>query len=91
MPNAAASHLVISGAMVMGYFVAALLFLRFWRGTRDRLFAIFALSFALLGVQRLLLVFTTRAIEEQVPFYLLRLFAFLLILWAIIDKNRKPA
>jgi hypothetical protein len=82
---------VLSGAIMMGYFVAGLLFLRFFRSTRDRLFAIFAGSFFLLGVQRLLLTFTTRAVEDQVLFYVLRLIAFLLILAAVIDKNRRKA
>ena len=34
--------LLVSGAIVMGYAVAGLFFLRFWRETRDRLFLIFA-------------------------------------------------
>ena len=37
---------------------AGLFFLRFWRKTRDRLFAIFACAFWLMGVNWLLLAFT---------------------------------
>ena len=33
------------GGLVMGCFVAGLFFLRFWRKTHDRLFAIFAIAF----------------------------------------------
>jgi hypothetical protein len=81
----------LSGAMVMGYAVVALLFARFWRDTRDRLFAIFSAAFCLLAVQRLLLSLTAEARDEQVAFYLVRLLAYLLILWAIFDKNRADA
>ena len=47
---------LVSGLLVMGYFIAGLFFLRFWHETRDRLFGIFAGAFCLLGVQRFLLV-----------------------------------
>jgi amino acid transporter len=81
---------LVSGAMVMGYLVAGLFFLRFWRDTRDRLFAIFAGAFWLLALQRALLTVSARADggEGSVWLYGLRLLAFLLILAAIIDKNR---
>ena len=79
---------LISGAIVMGYAVASLLFYRFGIKTQDRLFHTFALAFGLLGVQRLLVALDARPAEDQVPFYLLRLMAYLLILWAIYDKNR---
>jgi uncharacterized membrane protein HdeD (DUF308 family) len=81
---------VVSGAITMGYMVVGLFFLRFWRETRDRLFAIFAFAFWLLGVQRIVLVLTHQTAESGTGFYLVRLFAFLLILAAIIDKNRSP-
>ncbi len=83
----AVAHL-ISGAILMGYAVAGLFFLRFWRETRDRLFLIFAVAFWILGVQRLALVLTRDMMETQTGLYLVRLFAFLLILGAIVDKNR---
>ncbi len=80
---------LISGAILMGYAVAGLFFLRFWRETRDRLFLIFGIAFWILGVQRLALVLTRDMVETQTGLYLIRLFAFLLILGAIVDKNRK--
>ncbi len=79
---------LISGAILMGYGVAGLFFLRFWRETRDRLFLIFAVAFWILGVQRLALVLTQDMLETQTGLYLIRLFAFVLILGAIVDKNR---
>ena len=81
---------VVSGAITMGYLVVGLFFLRFWRETRDRLFCIFAIAFWILGVQRLALAFTRHMAETGTGLYLVRLFAFLLILAAIIDKNRAP-
>jgi hypothetical protein len=79
---------LISGALVMGYFVAGLYFLRFWRDTRDRLFGIFAAAFWLLAAQRMALALTVNPNGEQVVLYGIRLLAFVLILAAIIDKNR---
>ena len=80
--------LLISGAIVMGYAVVGLFFLRFWRETHDRLFLIFAGAFWLLAVQRLALVVSRNLVEDDTGLYLVRLFAFLLILGAIVDKNR---
>jgi hypothetical protein len=80
--------LLVSGAITMGYAVAGLFFLRFWRETRDRLFLIFTGAFWLLGLQRLALAFSRDMVEEPTGLYLIRLFAFLLILGAIVDKNR---
>jgi hypothetical protein len=79
---------LVTGAIVMGYGVAGLFFLRFWRETRDRLFVIFAGAFWLLGAQRLALAFSGSLVEDDTGLYLVRLFAFLLILGAVVDKNR---
>lgn len=74
---------LLSGMLAMGYAVAGLFFLRFWRDSRDRLFAYFAVAFFLLSMQRILVtVYTSPSV------YAVRLLAFVLILWAIIDKNR---
>lgn len=86
--NLTAVSQLVSGAILMGYAVAGLFFLRFWRETRDRLFLIFAVAFWILGLQRLALVLTREMLETQTGLYLIRLFAFLLILGAIVDKNR---
>lgn len=87
-PRLFAVHLLVLGAILMGYLVAGLFFVRFWRDTRDRLFLSFAVAFALLGFQRLALVLTREMTETHTGLYLVRLFAFLLILGAIWDKNR---
>jgi hypothetical protein len=83
-----AVSLVVSGMLIMGYLVAGLFFLRFWRETRDRLFGIFAGAFWLLGVQRALLAIVETSPSGTIWVYGLRLLAFVLILVAIIDKNR---
>jgi hypothetical protein len=80
--------LVLAGALVMGYGVAALYFLKFWRQTRDRLFAWFATAFVILLVQRLALALTLGTTGQTVWYYVLRLVAFLFIAIAIIEKNR---
>jgi Family of unknown function (DUF5985) len=80
---------LVSGALTMGYVVAALFFLRFWQSSRDRLFAIFSFAFGLLAVQRLAITLTRGAMEDQTVFYLLRLAAFVVIIIAIVDKNRR--
>lgn len=80
---------VVSGMLVAGYLVAALFFARFWSQSRDRLFALFAAAFSLLGFQRLGLTISGAPIEEQTLFYVLRLIAFGVIAVAIIDKNRR--
>jgi len=79
----------LMGATAMASAVAALFFLRFWRETGDRLFATFAVSFGLLGVIRLGLALSKEPSEGDTYWYWLRLVAFVLILVAIIDKNRK--
>lgn len=80
---------IVSGALTMGYLVAGLFFLRFWASSRDRLFMLFSFAFALLAVQRIAITLTRGAMEDQTIFYLLRLAAFVVILVAIVDKNRR--
>jgi hypothetical protein len=79
---------VLAGLLAMGYGIAALFFLRFWRSTRDRLFVYFSSAFTLLAVQRVALAFSPWLQDEVAILYLLRLLAFVLILVGILDKNR---
>jgi hypothetical protein len=80
---------LMSGILVAGDAVAGLFFLRFWAASRDRLFLMFATAFWILGIQRLLLTLTRTVFEDQAAFYLLRLLAFIIIIVAIVDKNRR--
>lgn len=79
----------LGGAIVMGFAVAGLLFLKFWRKTRQGLFLAFAGSFLLLSITQALLTLAGILIEERSWLYLLRLAAFLLILGALWSQNRR--
>jgi hypothetical protein len=78
----------VNGATVMACFVAVLFFVRFRRRTGDALFAWFAVAFALLGVHWTALALTAPGYEFRPLLYLIRLAAFLIILFAIYEKNR---
>jgi hypothetical protein len=78
----------LSGAVAMGFGVAGLFFLRFWKKTREELFIAFTLAFWLLGLNQALIDLANIPVEERSWLYLLRLIAFLLILLAIWRKNR---
>jgi hypothetical protein len=78
----------VSGATMAAAFVIAVIFFRYWRRGRDRLFLGFALGFAVFAVSRLILAFLDEDDEGRIFVYGLRLLAFLLILAAIVDKNR---
>jgi hypothetical protein len=79
----------ISGILTMGYIVAGIFFLRFWRDSRDRLFAMFGAAFFILAVQRIGLELANDMPERTTAWYFVRLLAFLIIIVAIFDKNRK--
>ena len=79
----------VSGMIMLGSCVAGAFFLKFWRRTRDRLFLMFSLAFWVMGFERAAHVALYRfAGEDHFAVYGLRLFAFVLILVAIADKNR---
>ncbi len=78
----------LSGLVTMGDLVAALFFLKFWKRSGDTLFAIFAAAFSLLALGQALLALSDVPVEERSWIYLLRLAAFLLIIVAIVRKNR---
>lgn len=78
---------LFSGAIAMASFVVALFFLRFWRSSRDRFFLYFSLSFGIEGVHRIVSALTYDDSEDSPLHYLVRLLAYGLILWAILEKN----
>jgi multisubunit Na+/H+ antiporter MnhB subunit len=79
------------GLLTMASLVAALFFLRFWRETRERLFAFFSLAFLGLGATWLGLAIINHPADEaqQEYAYVVRLVAFVIFLIGIIDKNRR--
>jgi hypothetical protein len=81
----------MSGMIVAGYLVVSLYFFKFWRKVSDVFFLYFALAFLILAGQRTALAFAPGENEHDAAIYLLRLAAFLVILFAIIDKNRRAA
>jgi hypothetical protein len=77
----------MAGAVAVGYLIAALFFLKFWRRTRDGLFAAFAAAFALMAANQAVPVLFGIPDEALGGVYLLRLAAFLLIILAVLRKN----
>jgi hypothetical protein len=78
----------LSGVTTAGCLGVGLFFLRLWSETRDRFFALFGFAFWVLALNALVLVLAAPASEHQHYFYIGRLVAFLLIIAAIVDKNR---
>lgn len=81
----------IHGATAMAAAVVALFFVRYWRRTRDRLFVLFAVAFVVLAANRAGVALLHVSAENEPYLYLLRLLAFTLIAFAIVDKNRSAS
>jgi hypothetical protein len=79
---------LLYGIVVAESLVAALFFVRFWRQSKDRLFRYFAAAFAILAANWFLLAFVPAQNEARTAIFVLRLVAFVLIIVAIVDKNR---
>ncbi len=79
---------IMGGALAMGFGVAGLFFLRFWRKTQDRLFALFALAMFLMASTRIAMALLNTHGDRLQHLYWVRFIAFLVILLAILDKNR---
>ena len=83
--------ILMHGALSLGCLLVAVKFLKYWRSSKDRFFLWFASAFLVFCVG-----WTMRALfpdaEEHAPYvFLPRLTAFLLIIAAIMDKNRSRA
>ena len=76
------------GVIVTASLTAGVFFLKFWRRTGDRLFLAFSVAFVIEGLNRIGLLFVDRPNEGHPIIYTVRLLAFLLILAAIVWKNR---
>jgi hypothetical protein len=84
----------LSGAVMLGFLAIAYFFFRFYKRTRDSLFAVFAASFCVLAAERVLLLLTSggpnAGVHEMRPYvYLVRFTAFMLIIVAFWLKNRR--
>ncbi|HEU0037001.1 MAG TPA: DUF5985 family protein [Kofleriaceae bacterium] len=82
---------LLLGALVMTCFIAAVLFAKMWRLSRDRFFVWFALAFLIFGVSYAIRTLTHDTMEHTYYVYMPRVVGFLLILFAIFDKNRRGA
>ena len=76
------------GATAFGCLVIALFFARFWRVTGDRFFVLMAGAFAVFGLNRIVLGALDPESEARPAVYVIRLLAFVVILVAIVDKDR---
>jgi hypothetical protein len=77
------------GALAMGFLAGALFFARFFVRTRDRFFAFLAAAFAIMSANQVALAALGEDSEYRSWLYLVRLAAFVVILYAIFDKNRR--
>lgn len=77
------------GVIATSSVTAGVFFLRFWRDTRDSLFLCFAIAFIAEGINRTLMLLFRQPNEGSPWIYVVRFFAFLLILIGILYKNRR--
>ena len=78
------------GVIVTASLTAAVFFFRFWKRSGDRLFLAFGAAFAIEGLNRLRFLSVEDPLDASPSIYVVRLLAFLLVLTAIIAKNRSP-
>jgi uncharacterized membrane protein HdeD (DUF308 family) len=76
------------GGIVMASVAVAVFFARFYRETREVLFLYFAAAFAVEAISRTVLAFQVAPNEASPSLYILRAFAYSLILMGIYQKNR---
>lgn len=77
----------LSGTVALAYLVVGVFFLRFWRDTRDRLFLQFAVAFGLFATNQFLATLLGATDERTGYTYVLRVLGFIVIIFAIVDKN----
>jgi len=77
----------MSGMISAGHLIAALFFVRFWKRTGDKLFAVFAVSFVLFAMSQAALLLSDSPREDARWIYLFRLAGFVLLLGSIVWKN----
>ncbi|WP_342378454.1 DUF5985 family protein [Myxococcus stipitatus] len=79
---------MLNGAVAMGWLACALFFLRFWKQSNERLFGFFSLSFLMQALTSAASGLIDAQDERRNYIYMARLVGFLIILYAIWDKNR---
>lgn len=89
-------NLFLSGGGTACFLMSALFFLKFWRASRDRFFSRLSMACVLFALERIIGLITYQtmphdpaSVESTLPWiYLVRLVGFLIILYAVIQKNR---
>jgi hypothetical protein len=89
MTGADITVVFLDGAVAMACLIAGVLFLSYWRDSGDRLFVLFAAAFWLFGLNWAALGLLAPVIEQRHWLHTVRLVAFVLIAFAVIDKNRR--
>jgi hypothetical protein len=87
----------LSGIFMTTFAACGLIFLKLWMTSKDRFYLLFSAACGLIAIERVVLFLTeTTNTSIRTPFtesmswvYLIRLLAFLLILFAIFEKNRR--
>jgi hypothetical protein len=82
-------HGFLLGIIATSSLAAGGFFLMFWRQTRDVFFLAFGAAFVIEGLNRTSFLLLERPSEGSPSIYVVRLLAFVLILAAIINKNRR--
>lgn len=83
--------LFLGGALTLACFAVGLKFLKFWTVSSDRFFLWFATAFWAFALGAGLRAFHAASGDQAYYVFLPRLVGFLLIVAAIIDKNRRTA
>jgi hypothetical protein len=83
------TELFLAGMLVMGALVIGLHFLKFWRLSKDRFFIWFAVAFWTFGLGWIIRVVVPGVSDYDHWGYVPRLLGFLMIIGAILDKNRR--
>lgn len=81
--------LFLHGAVTLACLLIGVKFLKFWRSSRDRFFLWFAAAFWVFAGGWVIRAFAETTAEDVHYVYVPRLLAFVLIIAAILDKNRK--
>jgi hypothetical protein len=81
----------LQGVSATGAWVSGLFFFRFWYQSRDPLFGFFGAAFWLLAASWALLALSSPTEESRPYIYAVRLVAFVLMITAMVAKNRESS
>ncbi len=86
----------LSGIFMATFAVAGIFFFKFWKASQDRFFLLFGIACWLIACERVALLQLRDGVSLTMPesesaslVYLIRLVAFMIILVAIIIKNKQ--